>query len=472
MEQNTLVRRDRSARRSKPNSEAVVLAFTLDLLLGWGCASYEPKPLSVRELSSAIDGRASNPLPIAPSDIPETKSRGRAFDLRDGWSLYELEIVALYQNPDLKMAWDDLHVAQGLLIAAGKLPNPVIADSTVLAPLGAGTASFALNVVEPILTAGKRRIAREGAASEQTRAEAAVESQEWKVTREVAERYWRLRYADERLRLEGENIALAERSLAIAQARLEVEDAAPLDVDLASSELATRQSRLQTLLSDKTSETYELARLLGLPPSTEFRWEVPEDLYGSRSMNLSAQELEDLALDGRADLREARARYAVAEKALELAVAGANPDVDLGPGFEKSGGEPSRAGLFVSFPIPIFNQNQGPIAQRQAERERAAHEVESRLLLAKQEIHAALSRFAALEHAVALYRVEVLPKLESAVERSQAAYEAGQVGAVELVSVQQSLARTRTDLLDLLSSRQTALIELERAAGSEFSRDR
>ncbi len=455
--------------RSRPASVAAALVPALGLIIDSGCASYEPKPLSVHELSSSIDRRASEPLPIAPEDIPEGMAQGRPFDLRDGWNLYELQIVALYQNPQLKVERDNVNVAEGLLIAAGRLPNPVITDTSFLAPLGSGAGSLALNIAQPLLTGGKRRIARDGASAEILRAEASVEALEWQVTREVAERYWHLRYAEERARLEAETIAIAERLLVIAQARLEVEDVSQLDVDLATSELAARQSRLQTLRAEMTSETYELARSLGLPPVIEFRWEALEDLYASAAVTASGDRLEQLALDGRADLREARERYAIAEKALELAFAGAYPDLELGPSFEKTGGESPRAGLFLSLPLPFFDRNEGQIAQRTAERERAAHELEALLIRAKQEIRTALSRYDTLEKAVELYRVQVVPRLESALERSQAAYEAGEVGAIEFISVQQSLARARSEVLDLLSARRAALIALETAAGSPLS---
>ncbi|MBI3848604.1 MAG: TolC family protein [Planctomycetes bacterium] len=462
------MKRDPSCARSRSSVVAFVVAPALGLAVGSGCASYEPKPLSVQELSASIDRRASEPLPIAPEDIPEARARGRVFDLRDGWNLYELEIVALYQNPELKAARDDVHISEGVLVAAGRLPNPIISDTSVLAPLGPGTASFAVNLALPILTAGKRRIARDGASADIRRAEAAVESREWNVTREVAAHYWHLRYAEERARLEAENVALAERSLSIAQARLEAEDTSQLDVDLATSELAARQSRVQTLLADKASETYELARLLGLPPAAEFRWDAPEDLYESRDVSTPAGELEALALDSRADLREAREHYAVSESALELAVAGASPDLEIGPGFEKTGGEPARAGLFFGLPLPLFDQNQGLIAQRTAERERAAHEFEALLVRAKQEIRTALSRRDTLERAVVLYREQVLPRLENALDRSQSAYEAGQIGAIDLLAVQQNLARARTEALDLLSARRDASIALERSVGTNL----
>ncbi|MBI3845395.1 MAG: TolC family protein [Planctomycetes bacterium] len=408
-------------------------------------------------------------MPVPPETIPLEQTGGRPFDLRDGWNLYELQVVALYNNPDLKAERDNIGVAEGLLVSAGKIPNPVITDSTFLAPLGSGAASLAMNIAEPILTAGKRRIAREGASVEINRVRAAIESREWDVTREIKARYWRLQYLDERLRLEQENIGLSERSLSIAQARLDAGDATPLDVELAASDLGTRRSRQQTLLSEKAVGTQELARLLGLPPSISFTWEKRENLYGEAARVPSPRELETLALSGRPDLKEALERYQVAEKSLELAHAGAYPDVDVGPGIEKAGGESTKVGVFLGIPIPLFYRNQGEIAQRVAERDRVGHEVESLLVQAKQEIQSAASQISSFENAARVYGSEVLPKLESAVSRTQEAYRAGQVGAIELLSVQQGLVRARTEAIDLFSARQAAVVALEKAVGSELT---
>ncbi|MBI1853333.1 MAG: TolC family protein, partial [Planctomycetes bacterium] len=262
------------------SSPAILMVAASGFFVLHGCGTYQPKPVSVSDLSSSIDSRAETPLPVPPETIPLEQTGGRPFDLRDGWNLYELQVVALYNNPDLKAERDNIGVAEGLLVSAGKIPNPVITDSTFLAPLGSGAASLAMNIAEPILTAGKRRIAREGASVEINRVRAAIESREWDVTREIKARYWRLQYLDERLRLEQENIGLSERSLSIAQARLDAGDATPLDVELAASDLGTRRSRQQTLLSEKAVGTQELARLLGLPPSISFTWEKRENLYG------------------------------------------------------------------------------------------------------------------------------------------------------------------------------------------------
>jgi len=451
---------------SIPRAGSLLLAFALG-----GCQAYRAEPLSIPEVSAAIDRRAAEPLPVAAESLPPERTGGRPFDLRDGWNLYELQIVALFQNPDLKAARDEVGVAEGLLLSAGRIPNPVFADSTVLAPLGSGAVGLALNLAQPILTAGKRRIAQEGALAEIARAQAAVEAQEWEVTREVAARYFRLHYLDERIRIEEENIALAERSLSIAQTRLEAGDTTPLDVELAASELAARRSLRRTLLSDRVVGTQELARLLGLPPSAEFRWERSEDVYAAVSSPAPPADLEALALVNRPDLREARRRYEVAEKALELAHAGAYPDPEVGIGVEKTGGETARAGAFFGMPIPIFYRNEGEIAQRRAERDRARHEVEGLLVQAKQEIGSAVSRVSSFDEAARLYGSEVIPRLRAALGRTQAAYQAGQVGAIELLTVQQSLVRARAEALDLYSARREALVALEKAVGAEISQE-
>lgn len=444
-------------------------ATALAALALWGCSAYRAEDLAIDELSSSIDRRATEPLPVPPESLPPEQTGGRPFDLRDGWNLYELEVVALYNNPDLKAERDNVGVAEGLLVAAGRIPNPVVTDTTVLAPLGAGAGSVGLNLAQTILTAGKRRIAREEAGAEIARAHAAVEAREWELTREAKGRYWGVRYLEERIRLEEENLSLAERSLSIAQARLEAGDTTALDVELAASELGARRSRLQTQQSERTVGLQELARVLGLPPSTEFRWERAEEVYAAGPSVPPAGDLEGAALDRRPDLREARRRYELAEKALELAHAGAYPDVDVGPSFEKTGGESARLGAFLGFPIPLFYRNEGEILQREAERRRVRHEVESLLVRAKQEIGSAASRVSSFDGAARLYGAEVLPKLESALERTQAAYRAGQVGAIELLSVQQGLVRARTEALDLFSARQAAWVALERAVGAELA---
>jgi outer membrane protein TolC len=77
------------------------------------------------------------------------------------------------------------------------------------------------------------------------------------------------------------------------------------------------------------------------------------------------------ALLGRADLLSSLATYAASQAALQLEIAKQYPDVHLGPGYMYDQGS-NKYGIGLTIPIPILDQNRGPIAEAKARRQEAA----------------------------------------------------------------------------------------------------
>src|SRR5207245_732636 len=116
-----------------------------------------------------------------------------------------------------------------------------------------------------------------------------------------------------------------------------------------------------------------LAGAIGIPVAGlqgfDFSW---PDLDSPPSADsLSPQEIQRDAVLNRLDVRRALAQYAAAEADLQLEISKQYPDVQIGPGYtyeEKN----SFFTLGLSTTLPIFNRNQGPIAEGEARRKGAA----------------------------------------------------------------------------------------------------
>jgi cobalt-zinc-cadmium efflux system outer membrane protein len=77
------------------------------------------------------------------------------------------------------------------------------------------------------------------------------------------------------------------------------------------------------------------------------------------------------AVLNRLDVRRSLARYAAAEADLQLEIAKQYPDINIGPGYTYE----ERHSFFIvgfSTVVPLFNRNQGPIAEAEARRKEAA----------------------------------------------------------------------------------------------------
>lgn len=88
--------------------------------------------------------------------------------------------------------------------------------------------------------------------------------------------------------------------------------------------------------------------------------------------SLSTKTIRQHALTNRTDILRALADYAASQSALQLEVARQYPDVRLGPGYTFEVGEHRWSLIGAALTLPIFNQNQGPIAEAEARRREAA----------------------------------------------------------------------------------------------------
>ena len=115
----------------------------------------------------------------------------------------------------------------------------------------------------------------------------------------------------------------------------------------------------------------------------------------------------------------------------------------------------------VAIPVPLWDRRKGPIAEAKAEVSRADALARQRRL----EITAALER-AYDQYQISNQQVEGLQagslrEAQAAVEAAQSAYKFGERGIVEVFDAQRVLQGVRSDLLDALHARQSALIDLE-----------
>jgi cobalt-zinc-cadmium efflux system outer membrane protein len=124
----------------------------------------------------------------------------------------------------------------------------------------------------------------------------------------------------------------------------------------------------------RVSETRAaLAAAIGIPVAglegVHFSWAAWEQPPDSES--LSAAFVQREAVLNRLDVRRALAEYAGAEAALQLEIARQHPDIEIGPGYQYEERDSFfTVGLAVT--LPLFNRNQGPIAEAEARRKEAA----------------------------------------------------------------------------------------------------
>ena len=442
-----------------------VLATTL--LAGCATRRYQPAPINAG--SSALTFESRNLAnPALQAYIERALGHPVAPWPQQTWDLRTLSLAAMYFNPTLDTVGAHLEEAQAAVVTAGARPNPTIS----VAPGIPSPYLLSLDFVVPIETAGKRAHRVQFARSLNEAAQYDFADSAWKVRSGVrlallnyllAFRALALLQAEEQLR--AENVALLEQ-------RFSVGEIPRPEVDLARIALSQTHLNISAAEGQLGETKAALAASIGVSATAlqgfDYSWPGMEAPPSSES--LSPLEIQRDAVLNRLDIRRSLAQYDAAEADLQLEIAKQYPDLEIGPGYAYE----ERNSFFkigFSTTLPIFNRNQGPIAEAEARRKDAGA--------------AFLERQAQVigdsERALALYSGafkefeeadQSLRKLQDTQQQAiQIAVSAGEEDALTLngVRIESSIvARAR---LDALGRAQKALGELEDAVQRPLTLD-
>ncbi len=176
---------------------------------------------------------------------------------------------------------------------------------------------------------------------------------------------------------------------------------------------------------------------------------------------LSSGSLRQLAVIGRTDVRSSLAQYEAAQSALQLQVANQYPNLLLGPGYNYEFGT-NRFILNPAIDFPIFNQNQGPIAQAVANRQQAR----ASFTALQAQIIGAIDAAAAAYRTTtqSLHTADALLAGEQIRQRqARATFAAGENDRPTLVTTELEAAVIRSSWFDVLVLQRQALGALEDA---------
>jgi outer membrane protein TolC len=175
----------------------------------------------------------------------------------------------------------------------------------------------------------------------------------------------------------------------------------------------------------------------------------------------------EAALLSRADLKSAIDAYATAEKKLERAVARQYPELSLRPGYYWDHGI-AKWPLEVDFALPVFNRNEGEIAEAKAAREVAGQ----KLVALQADIFGEVDT-AFRADAVAADSLDAARRRGDALRRqlahADAALKLGAVDTIERTGAEVLVLRAELDAVEAAAKRQAARNALEDALHAPLS---
>ncbi len=401
-------------------------------------------------------------------------------DLQDGLDLEEAVTLALRQNPRFQASRLETNLARARKVIAQTYPyNPELGiEGGRALPYGrAEDFASRISLSHTVELGGKRGYRIAAAEADIERSGYAVADARRLLRAQVVAQFFEVIFLKQREALAAEKLELARRFLETSAARLRARQIAEIEANVVrldfnrattEKEEATRESRIARA---------KLAALIGRPDLPEF--EVKGDL-GVIVVIPDRERLARAALEGRPDLHAARAALRVREKNLDLAGSLAVPDVNAGLFAERESllldtptgtlsDRDTVLGVAITIPLPLLNTARGERLEAEIERRRAEFEIEAVNQEIRRDVELAVARLEAARSVVESYEKELNRLAQENVVDIERAYQAGEVGTLEILRAQEDLTRVREAYLDSQLALRLALAEIEAAVGRKLS---
>lgn len=397
------------------------------LLAGCAHQTYAPQPLQPTASAEAFNAHS-----LADAGMGAVES----------WDLPTLTQAALRLHPDLAVARAQLKAARAAEISAGQKPNPTVSGNAEHHSRADNVSpwTMTLGIEIPVETHGKREARLEQATALSEAAKLDIALTAWQIRSRLRSRLLDWYAVQEQAAQLQKEADLRGKVVALLEARLKAGMVS--GTDLADARLMWLKT--QTQLEAESARTGEiraaLAAGIGIPAEALPKANLSLAGFQQETVSASSSDIRIAALLNRIELRKALANYAAAEARLKLEVAKQYPDIFLSPGYLWDQGDKIWS-LGLSMVLPLFNKNEGPIAEARAQREVEAQ------------------RFNALQAAVIGEQSQAMAAWQSALNETDKARSLVSSQQARLAQTQRQFDAGYTDRLELT----TAQLELATA---------
>jgi len=377
--------------------------------------------------------------------------------------------IALLNNRDLLMTFEDIGVSAADLREAGLWKNPSI-DLSVRFPDRPSRGpdweeSAAFDLLDLLMIPLRKRVAADHLEAARLRVADAV----LKLVADAKRAFFMLQASEELV--SKMNVARETEQVALELAQKQHEAGNITDLDLLRQQARYDEARLDlaSVESDRRGQREALNRLLGLW-GQDTEWKVTASLPQLPSSDPSISGLESLAVVQRFDLAAAHVELSSQVRALGLTKSyryiGA---LQFGADTEREKEGDHLTGPKLTLELPIFNQGQARIARGEAELRRAERKVENIAIEIRSEVRELADQLAAKRETVRFYQDEILPGRAAILQQSLLRYNGMLLGNYELFAARTEEAAAERKAVEALRDYWTTRADLERAVGGSLS---
>ncbi|SEA35213.1 TolC family protein [Paraburkholderia sartisoli] len=426
-----------------------------------GCTWYHREPLAARDTSTSAT--TLERIQIDPATMPLPELAAHRFDPSDGLDIEEVAMLAVANNPDLKLTRDDLGIAHAQAFSAGLLPDPQLSISSDYPGAQGLTRAFNYGLSMDVMAIVTRGANKASADATYVKTDLGLLWQEWQVVAQAKQLFLKARFQDETLPLLQEQRELSRtRYERMAQAQRE----GNLTGDTLTAALTSYSDarKLYTDAERAAEQTHhDLNALLGLAPDVRLTLTSDNDSAPVDDATIDAA-LSQLP-KRRPDLLALRAGYEAQEQKYRAAVLSQFPSLSVGFVRARDTSNIYTSGFQINLSLPIFNRNQGNVAIEKATRQRLRDEYQDRLNQAYADVAHMRADTAILSRQ--LQQTEAaLPDVDLAARHARQAYAEHNLTLGAYVDAQSAALTKRVDVATLRESLAEQRIALQALLGA------
>jgi len=384
-------------------------------------------------------------------------------------TLAEAVEIFMRQNLQLVAARYDIETADAEKLTARLRPNPQLSFGLSDLPLNLSgplikEQTYNYGVSRTIELGGKRNKRIETADANSDVARGQFQMVVWQLTNDLKRKFYTVVLNQSLLNLAQENETTFAEIVKHTTELMNAGEISGLDLERVEVE----KLKFDTDLANAERD-YEVAlRDLRFALGGDYR-AMDIEVTGSidyEPHQFTHDELLDLALAARPDLKAAKLSERAADANIRLQDAQRIPDLTLGGGIEQVPSGTSSYTFGVGIELPVSNRNQGERAKALIEKKKAQNQEQFLTNQVMSDVDKALVAFEKQRHRVDLYRTGVIGKVNDIQNMTQIALKAGESSTLDLLDAIRTRRDTLASFYQTLFDYQMSLLDLELATAT------
>jgi len=381
--------------------------------------------------------------------------------------------LALTHNHSLKATRTQVQQNEAQEITANLRPNPTFAADSQFVPFFSPQNFSGTNVdqvqqfdvgLSYLFERGHKRQRRLKAAQDATAVtRAQIADAERTLTFNVSQQFISVLLAESTLQLALEDLKAFQQTVDISEEQFKAGYIGEGDYLKIKLQLLQFQTDVSSAKLAKVQALVGLRQLLGYDAVPE-NFEVAGDL-AYKPLKSGLDDLKLQALRERPDYKAAELGVTAAESQIRLAKANSKVDVTGTYNVDHVAGE-TTASIFASFPLAIFDRNQGEIARTKYALTQSQEQQQSASDAVLSDVSNAYEMVKSNDEVVQLYTSVYLKQAQDSRDISEYAYKRGAASLLDFLDAERSYRATQMGYRQALASYMTALEQLKAAVGA------